>query len=301
MSGHSPFLKTRIAPTPSGYLHLGNILSFALTSAMAQEAGAKVLLRIDDADRERTNKIYVQDIFDTLNFLELPWHEGPRNMPGYEQEYSQVHRVGLYNKALNELAASGQVFACTCSRADLARRHPGSVYTGTCRDKGLPLDTKDASWRVRTVPDKVLTMQTPEGPVMATLPESMQYFMAKKRDGFGAYQLTSVVDDIHFGVDMIVRGADLWPSTLAQLYLASILGYRSFTETKFYHHPLVMDANGEKMSKSAGSTSIHYLREAGRTAAEIYTLIGNMVGAKELVTNWQQLAAAIGTNLLSAK
>jgi len=301
MSRSPLFNKTRIAPTPSGYLHLGNILSFALTSAMAQREDAKVLLRIDDADRERTNKIFVHDIFDTLSFLEIPWHEGPRNMREYEQEYSQVHRVGLYNKALEDLAASGQVFACTCSRADLARRHPESVYSGTCKDKGLPLDTKDASWRVHTLPGKVLTMQTPGGAVQATLPGSMQYFMVKKRDGFGAYQLTSVVDDMHFGVDMIVRGADLWPSTLAQLYLAAILGYTSFSATRFYHHPLIMDANGEKMSKSAGSTSIHYLRQEGRTAEEIYTLAGNMAGATGLVINRQQLATAIGTNLLSVK
>src|ERR1035437_9153412 len=100
MEEHITFKRTRIAPTPSGYLHLGNILSFAITAALARKTNAKVLLRIDDFDLERTNKLYVQDIFDTLNFLEIPWDEGPRNMKQYEQEFSQVHRMEMYKKAL---------------------------------------------------------------------------------------------------------------------------------------------------------------------------------------------------------
>jgi glutamyl/glutaminyl-tRNA synthetase len=78
------FNKTRIAPTPSGYLHLGNVLSFAVTALLAKESGAKILLRIDDLDQARVNKRYLQDIFDTLNFLEIPWHEGPRNLEEFE-------------------------------------------------------------------------------------------------------------------------------------------------------------------------------------------------------------------------
>src|SRR4051812_36682128 len=97
------FKKTRIAPTPSGFLHLGNIFSFAITAALAQKTQAKIFLRIDDFDRERTNKLYIQDIFDTLNFLEIPWHEGPRNMQAYETEYSQAHRAEIYTKALQQL------------------------------------------------------------------------------------------------------------------------------------------------------------------------------------------------------
>ena len=129
------FNKTRLAPTPSGYLHLGNIYSFAVTAALARKTQAKILLRIDDADRERTNKLYVQDIFDTLDFLGIPWDEGPKNTKEYEQEYSQVHRMGIYTKALQQLRESGMLFACTCSRADVLRLNADSIYTGTCRCK----------------------------------------------------------------------------------------------------------------------------------------------------------------------
>jgi len=116
------FKKTRIAPTPSGFLHLGNVLSFSITAALAGKAGARILLRIDDIDRERTDKRYVEDIFETLRYLGIPWDEGPKNFEEFQQEYSQVHRMGLYVTALEELKATGQLFACECSRTAVARK-----------------------------------------------------------------------------------------------------------------------------------------------------------------------------------
>lgn len=116
--------------------------------------------------------------------------------------------------------------------------------------------------------------------------------MLKKKDGFPAYQLTSVIDDLFYGVDLIIRGYDLWPSTLAQQMLALAIGKGDeFGKISFYHHPLIMDSSGEKLSKSAGSTSIKYLRESGKTPAEIWGLIGGMLG-KTNVTTWQQLGKA---------
>src|SRR3546814_5255566 len=88
--------KTPIAPTPSGFLHLGNVLSFSLTAGLAAKMNARIVLRIDDLDRERVRKRYVQDIFDTLDFLEISWHEGPANFGEYQREHSQLHRLDLY-------------------------------------------------------------------------------------------------------------------------------------------------------------------------------------------------------------
>ncbi|MEO6981295.1 MAG: glutamate--tRNA ligase family protein, partial [Mucilaginibacter sp.] len=102
--------KTRIAPTPSGFLHVGNVLSFSITAALARKTGAKILLRIDDIDQARANTEYVQDIFDTLNFLEIPWDEGPRSVKEFEESYSQVHRLNLYNEAFETLRNSGAVY-----------------------------------------------------------------------------------------------------------------------------------------------------------------------------------------------
>lgn len=268
------FQKTRIAPTPSGYLHLGNALSFLTTAALAHRTGAQVLLRIDDLDGERTRPEYVADIFDTLRFLQTGWHEGPRNSGEHESRYAQTHRLALYQKALQQLRDEGRLFACTCSRAEILRQSPDGVYPGTCRHKGIALDQPGVCWRLHTDAKRTLNVTNLDGSITTTvLPEHMHCFVVRKKDGMPAYQLTSVVDDLHFGVDLIVRGADLWPSTLAQLYLAAVLCQPRFLETTFYHHPLLTDAHGIKLSKSAGAQSIRHLRHSGLKLPDLHALL----------------------------
>lgn len=269
---HTTFSKTRLAPTPSGYLHLGNVYSFVLTTQLAQRTGASVLLRIDDMDRDRVQPEYVQDIFDTLRFLNIPWQDGPTDLESYQSKYAQHHRIPLYTAALEQLRATGLVYACTCSRGQL-QQQSGGVYTGTCRHKGLPLDMPGAAWRLNTSNAGTQTVKELSGTTIAAhYPTAMHDFVVRKKDGYPAYQLTSVVDDQHYGIDLVVRGADLWHSTLAQLYLSSHLPGNTFGNTTFYHHPLVM-ADGQKLSKSAGATSIQYLRRH-HNAGEILAMAG---------------------------
>jgi glutamyl-tRNA synthetase len=283
------FNKTRIAPTPSGFLHVGNILSFSLTAALARKHGAKILLRIDDLDRARVNPEYLTDIFDTLRFLEIPWDEGPQNINDFEANFSQVHRMNLYNEALEQLAVGGFVFACTCSR-----RQMNEVSACTCIDKQIPLNTPEASWRLRTDSNAVLKLNSYDGTIIQTqLPAEMENFVVRKKDGFPAYQLTSVVDDLFYGVDLIVRGEDLWASTLAQIQLVAVLNKPVFNDIVFYHHPLLLEGPGKKLSKSAGSTSVRYLRKEGKRATEVFGLISNLLGLTGRANNWQQLAALI--------
>jgi glutamyl/glutaminyl-tRNA synthetase len=284
------FKRTRIAPTPSGFLHIGNILSFVITVSMAQKTGASVLLRIDDLDRERIDKRYVQDIFDTLAFLSIPWNEGPKNVSAYEQEYSQVHRLPLYNKMLQELKEGGYVFGCDCSRSMLSG---SEVYPGTCRNKNISLDTHNINWRLYT-DNKPVTMNTESGIRYRTLPAAMQDFVIRKKDGFPAYQLASVCDDIYFDVDLVVRGEDLLPSTIAQLHLAALLTKNSFGDSTFYHHQLLKGNSEMKLSKSAGATSVQFLRAQGKTAADIYTMIAHRLGIPETISDWQTLADHMG-------
>jgi len=285
------YTRTRIAPTPSGYLHLGNILSFAVTAALAQRHGAKTLLRIDDLDQARAGKLYIHDIFDTLDFLQIPWSDGPKDAGDFEQSYSQLHRMDSYRRALDKLRDEGYVYACTCSRKQ--------INSCECQDKHIPLNTPDASWRL-TMNKDVFTVKNYDGNVIqGPLPDDMKNFIVKKKDGFPAYQLTSVIDDLFYGVDLVVRGDDLWPSTLAQHMLAKILGIdNEFGNISFYHHPLIKDAAGEKLSKSAGATSIKYLRESGKTPAEIFGIIGAAQGQAD-ITTWQQLGHV--TIMLNAK
>lgn len=283
------FNKTRIAPTPSGFLHVGNILSFSLTVALARKYGAKILLRIDDLDRARVNPEYLTDIFDTLRFLEISWDEGPQDINDFEAHFSQVHRMNLYNEALEQLVAGGLVFACTCSRKQLGETAPCA-----CIDKQSPLNTPEASWRLRTDSNAVLKLNSYDGTTIQTqLPAEMENFVVRKKDGFPAYQLTSVVDDLFYGVDLIVRGDDLWASTLAQIQLAAVLDKPVFNNAVFYHHPLLLEGSGKKLSKSAGSTSVRYLRQEGKSAAEVFELISNLLGLPGRADSWQQLAGLI--------
>ena len=149
-TGAISFHKTRIAPTPSGFLHVGNASSFMITAALAEETNAKLLLRIDDLDRDRVEEAYVKDIFETLHFLEITWDEGPQNYEEYQHTWSQMQRLALYNAALEQLQQSGHLFACTCSRTQVLKDSPDGSYPGTCRHKKLPLNTPGANWRVST-------------------------------------------------------------------------------------------------------------------------------------------------------
>jgi len=285
--------KTRIAPTPSGFLHLGNVLSFAITAYLAREKGCKIHLRIDDLDQDRIKKWYIQDIFDTLDFLEIPWDEGPRNAKEFENSYSQLHRINMYHSAIEQLVNNKLVFACTCSRRQLISVDLSNIPC-SCFNRQIPLDTKNASWRLLTGDNSKWAVKSYDGRVIqANLPIEMHNFVVKKKDGFPAYQLASIIDDLFYDVDFIVRGQDLWPSTIAQHALASALKEDDFKNITFYHHPLITDTSGKKLSKSAGATSIKYLRDNGKNAAEVYQLIASIIGINETTDNWQLLANSI--------
>lgn len=286
------YTRTRLAPTPSGFLHLGNVFSFALTAGLARESGARILLRIDDMDRERMKPEYVQDIFDTLHFLGIPWDEGPGNYEEFEARYSQLHRLPLYMEALNQLRAGQKIFACTCSRREILRHQTEGFYPGTCRHLGLSPDLPQACWRLLTAEDAITVIDHSGQERTNRLPEEVKDFIVRKKDGFPAYQLCSLMDDLYWEVDLVVRGADLWPSTLAQHFLATALGKDTFGKIHFLHHALLVGEGGRKFSKSAGDTSVRYLKERGHTPAEVYNLLGGLLHLPEVVSDWQSLTRA---------
>ncbi|PJJ83697.1 glutamate--tRNA ligase family protein [Mucilaginibacter auburnensis] len=268
------FRLTRIAPTPSGYLHLGNALSFVLTAAIAKNTNASLLLRIDDLDRDRVESRYVEDVFETLKFLNIQWQIGPGSAAEFQNQWSQLQRLELYNPALDELAKRKLVFACTCSRKQL--QTPG--YICKCAESSYPLNTPNSAWRLITDNEPVSINTLANGRVEFNLPSEMKNFIVRKKDGHSAYQLSSLIDDVHFGVDLIVRGEDLWPSTIAQHYLARVLDLYQFSNATFHHHQLLTVNGVDKLSKSAGSTSLQYLRAQGATSAIIYNKIGETLG-----------------------
>ena len=268
------FKLTRVAPTPSGYLHLGNALSFVLTAAIAKNTDSAILLRIDDLDRERVDDAYINDIFYTLDFLDIPWQLGPRNVLDLRNKWSQMSRLAIYQPALDHLAENKLVYACSCSRKQL--QTPG--YTCHCAELNLPLDTTNVAWRLITnnKPLKINTLLN--GQVEINLTPEMKNFIVRKKDGYPAYQLSSLVDDVHFGVDLIIRGEDLWASTVAQHFLAKMLNMQPFSNATFHHHQLLTVDGVDKLSKSAGATSIQYMRSHGSTAQDVYFEIGTALG-----------------------
>jgi glutamyl-tRNA synthetase len=273
---------TRIAPTPSGFLHLGNAFSFLLTQALAKKHGAKILLRIDDLDRERYRPEYLQDIFDTLDFLEIQIDLGPKSVREFETEWSQVHRMQLYEEALAKLRTTGKVFSCDCSRNKIQQIDPRGYYLGQCLDRRIPLDKPDTAWRVNTLEaDFSQFAEYPNFRKTDLIPQETAFFVVRKKDRLPAYHLTSVIDDLQFGVDLIVRGKDLYSSTLAQLDLARLLGEERFFQSTFLHHELIKGSNQSKLSKSAGDTSIQFLKKEGKKLQDIHLILAKMVGKEQ--------------------
>lgn len=264
-------LKTRIAPTPSGYLHLGNIFSFAITWAIARKHNGLVVLRIDDLDNTRFRQEYLHDIFATLQFMGIDYDEGPEDAAGFYKSYSQQHKLSLYNSLLQQLVAQNVVYACPCSRTQLAGRIQEGSYPFTCRHKQLPLALHQAAWRLRIPEDTVvsfsdLLLQNCD----VLLSESIPDFIIRRKDGVPAYQIASLCDDLRMGINLVVRGEDLLPSTAAQLHLAQLLGEDTFKQTQFLHHPVLFDLEGKKLCKSHDSLSILEMRNNGATAADIW-------------------------------
>lgn len=284
--------KTRISPTPSGFLHLGNAMSFLITASLAKHYGAKILLRIDDIDRERVKKKYVEDIFKTLEFLGIPWDEGPRNYKEYKSKYSQVHRMKHYRQALEQLKKTKKIFACDCSRRKIGLNQPGGGYPGTCEKRKLSFDDTEANWRLLTNQKAIPLNDISRPGFTMTIPPLLRDFVVRRKDGLPAYQLTSVVDDMLDGVDFIVRGKDLMPSSAAQLFLAERLPKNPLKHAVFFHHRLMPDANNRKMSKSSGATSIQHLIKTGTDKAEVYGMIGEFLGLDLPLRDFESFQAA---------
>lgn len=289
------FNKTRIAPTPSGFLHPGNVLSFSLTAAIAKQCGANVLLRIDDMDHDRKEEKYISNIFETLSLLNIHWNEGPRNAKEFEASYSQKNRLAVYELYLKQLRDSALVYACTCSRSQIISENSQGFYTGNCLHKGIPLDTPDACWRIDTSrAERILINTYQQRALRLTLPTQMNHFIVRRKDGLPAYQLTSLADDVFFGIDLVVRGKDLWPSTLAQLFLAQQLELKQFLEVVFYHHKLLNSRNGEKLSKLAGNNAYPTITSSSLPET-VFAFISEQLGLPGSIKKWQHLGTYINS------
>ncbi len=273
-------LISRIAPTPSGYLHLGNLLSFLKTWLIVRKHSGELILRIDDLDAIRARDEYLNDIFDSLSFLGIDYDIGPRNLFELQNEYSQNLRRDHYQTAIEKLKAQGNLYACTCSRKVISASNSFGLYPRFCREKGIPLNKANVALRIRLplylatqINDDILSTE-----VEVQLSGVMPDFIVRRKDGLPAYQIASLVDDELFGVNYIVRGKDLIESTAAQLYLSEMLDYRFHLSSRFFHHELVKGEGELKLSKSAGAYSLFQMRKEGLRKEQILGILGTYLG-----------------------
>lgn len=251
-------MRTRIAPTPSGYLHVGNAYNFYLIQKYSQEKKGKILLRIDDFDFDRVRQEYVEDVFKVLKWLRITTDEGPQDTQDFYKFFSQKNKQEKYRKTLKILEEKSLVYACECSRRQKDYFTEKGAYKGQCRDKNLKYVPGKHALRLRC--------EDRDYPWKGTLND----FVLWTKENRASYQLVSVVEDVENQIDFIVRGEDLRDSSEAQLYLAQKLGgyYKAlFEKTEFVHHPLIADPKNptQKLSKSLCSLSLNSLIQGGYT------------------------------------
>ena len=258
---------TRFAPSPTGYLHLGHVVNAIYVWGVARALGGRVLLRIEDHDRLRSRPEYERALLEDLAWL------------GFDPDVGPVRQSGeayVYDEALRRLAASHHVYACDCSRRQIAaaaaayRGHRATKdevpYSGRCRTRDVPI-TAGRGVRVEMVPGAEQFDDARLGALEQTPASQCGDLLLRDRDGFWTYQFAVTVDDHRQGIDLVVRGEDLLSSTGRQIRLARMLGRAQ--GPVFLHHPLLLTSDGQKLSKSNRDTGVRDLRRAGISADEV--------------------------------
>lgn len=258
-------MKGRIAPTPSGYLHLGNGVNFVLTWLLVRSHKETLRLRIDDLDTERIKGDFIEDIFQALKWLGLDIDEGPSGVQDFKDNYSQHLRYDRYQSAFESLKLNSSLYVCECSRSQISQRCKSGVYDGLCATKNLTFIPEKTSWRIDTDSFKNVSKES-------TLNQAILWTKRNRP----SYQMACVVDEELDGITDIVRGIDLWESSLLQQHLSAQLGYQS--KINYYHHPLILDEDTqEKLAKTDGSQSLKSMQEDGDSPLFVFQLVASMI------------------------
>jgi glutamyl/glutaminyl-tRNA synthetase len=291
----------RIAPSPTGLLHIGHAATFWRAYERACAAGGKLVLRIEDLDRDRCRREFADAIIEDLHWFGLDWDEGP-NIGGPFAPYIQSQRRSRYLEAWEKLRLGGLIYPCKCSRKDVADaslaphdENEEPIYPGTCRPRpprslastadvvaaavsaagpgDLPPVTAAATspatmhWRFR-VPDgeRIEFVDERIGRQSAVAGRDFGDFIVWRRDDVPAYQLAVVVDDAAMRISEVVRGEDLLLSTFRQLLLYRAL---DLVPPRFFHTSLVVDESGKRLAKRHGSLSLRALKKSGLAPEEL--------------------------------
>lgn len=264
-------VRGRLAPSPTGHLHLGNAWAFLLCWLAVRSAGGRLVLRMEDIDPARSKAHFIDGIMRDLDWLGLDWDEGP-DLGGPFAPYTQSERLGRYAEIIETLARLGHTYPCYCTRKELKTmasaphaEDVGPVYPGTCL--GLSADERaeregqerKPSLRLHGSAETVFE-DLVHGEVRLGWMDCGGDFPLRRSDGVVSYQLAVAVDDLDQGINLVVRGADILPCTPRQILLFRLLGREV---PKYAHVPLMLDHSGERLAKRHEGCGLHVLREAG--------------------------------------
>ena len=278
----------RLAPSPTGFLHLGHARTFWSAQERAREADGTLILRMEDLDGPRCRPEFVDAVYEDLAWFGFAWEEGP-DCGGPCRPYAQSQRMDHYRSVFEQLRAAGVVYPCRCSRQDVVRAlsapHTGEdepVYPGTCRNTSAqdlsshtgpalsaraPCLGEKVNWRFRVPDHQVVAFHDGLcGPQQFIAGRDFGDFVVWRHDNLPAYQLAVVADDAAMGITEVVRGEDLLRSTARQLLLFAALGLKP---PAFAHCPLLKDAAGVRLAKRHDSLSLRSLRNQRRTPEEL--------------------------------
>lgn len=275
----------RLAPSPTGRLHLGHARTFLIAWLMARASGGRVILRIEDLDTTRVRPGMAEGAMRDLRWIGLDWDEGP-DVGGPSSPYVQSERLDRYSAALEDLKRAELIYPCTCSKAEVRRLasaphagEDGPIYPGTCAGRTASdaesLEDQPFSWRFRVGSGIVAWDDLFKGQIEAEPSKIVGDFIVGRSDGSISYQLSVVVDDAAMGITQVIRGDDLVSSTPRQIRLYQAIGSQA---PGFGHVPLVVDQQGRRLAKRAESITLASLREQGVGPKQLMSRIGQSLG-----------------------
>ena len=284
-------IRGRLAPSPTGYAHLGNAWAFLLAWLAARSSAGQVVLRIEDIDPQRSRPEYTAALIEDLSWLGLDWDFGPDRATaadGPTGPFEQGRRSHHYAAAIAQLERAGLTYPCFCTRKELRSMagaphvdDAGAPYPGTCRN--LSHAQQQAHLAAGRRP--CLRLRCPQGPIKFTdavlgeqshtLAECGGDFALRRSDGVVAYQLAVAVDDALMGINQVVRGRDILISTPRQIALLKLLGYGA---PAYAHVPLLLDAEGQRLAKRHQSLALRSLRQTGADPRRITGFLGSLAG-----------------------
>ncbi len=270
----------RIAPSPTGLLHIGHACTFWTAHQRAVAGGGILVFRNEDLDPQRSKAIYTAAMIEDLRWLGIQWQEGP-DVGGPFGPYEQSRRRSFYLNAWRKLRDGGFIYPCTCSRKDLALAAAAPnegddepMYPGRCRCRigdAVNYETPGGvNWRFRVPDGETISFEDQhQGRQAYVAGQDFGDFVVWRRDDVPAYQLAVVVDDQAMQITEVVRGADLLKSTARQLSLIQALGYEV---PSYYHCDLVRGESGVRLAKRHDALSLRALREKGMSPGEVLAL-----------------------------